>query len=161
MQNEAHSERLQAALLEILDEAMRVDEAACGKIRVYNPQNRTLEITAQRGFSDDFVQSFRAVHADEALACARAFRQGRRVTVPNVLTDPLAGPYREPAREEGFKAFQSTPLIGHGGKVVGTLSTHFPRVHQPSTAAQLVLDYLSTKAASLIESLGGPPPRAA
>ena len=157
MQNEEHRlQQLQAALLEVLEEAMSVDEAACGKIRVYNPQTRALEITAQRGFSEDFVESFRAVDADEELACARAFRLRRRVTVPNVSTDPNAQPYREPAREEGFKAYQATPLIGPDGSVVGTLSTHFPRVHQPSTSAQLVLDYLSGKAALLVASLNGP-----
>jgi GAF domain-containing protein len=162
MQNEEQRlQQLQAALLEVLEEAMSVDEAACGKIRLYNPQSRTLDITAQRGFSDDFVQSFRAIDADEELACARAFRLRRCVTVPNVSTDPLARPYRESARGEGFKAFQSTPLIGPDGRVVGTLSTHFPRVHHPSTSAQLVLDYLSAKAAALIASLGGPPPQAA
>ena len=162
MQNEEHRlQQLQAALLEVLEEAMSVDEAAFGKIRVYNPQTHALEITAQRGFSDDFVQSFRAIDTDEEVACARAFRMRRRVTVPNVSHDPLAKTYRELAREEGFKAFQATPLIGPDGKVVGTLSTHFPRVHQPSTSAQLVLDYLSGKAALLIASLMGPQSAAA
>lgn len=155
MQNEEHRlQQLQAALLEVLEEAMSVDEAACGKIRVYNPQTRALEITAQRGFSEDFVQSFRAVDADEELACARAFRLRRRVAVPNVSTDPHSTPYREPARAEGFKALQATPLIAPDGRVVGTLSTHFPRVHMPSASAALVLDYLSVKAATLIESFG-------
>jgi len=111
MQNEEHRlQQLQAALLEVLEEAMSVDEAACGKIRVYNPQTRALEITAQRGFSEDFVQSFRAVDADEELACARAFRLRRRVTVPNVSSDPLAKTYREPAREEGFGIEEATDM---------------------------------------------------
>lgn len=157
MQNEEHRlQQLQAALLEVLEEAMSVDEAACGKIRVYNPQAGTLEITAQRGFSDDFVESFRVVDTEDELACARAFRLRRRVTVPNVSTDPLAKTYVKRAGEEGFKALQSTPLIGPDGSVVGTLSTHFPRVHQPSTSAQLVLDYLSNKAALLVAALIGP-----
>jgi GAF domain-containing protein len=105
MTHEPHRKKqLEAALLEVLDEAMSVDQAACGKIRVYNADARTLEIQAQRGFSDGFVQTFRAVDADEELACARAFRLRRRVTVPNVTTDPFSAPYLEPSREEGFTA---------------------------------------------------------
>lgn len=156
MKNEEQRlKQLHDALLQVLDEALSVDDAACGKIRVYNPQTGALEIRAQRGFSEQFVQAFRAVDADEELACARAFRLRRRVTVPNVSVDPLTAPYREPAREEGFKALQATPLIGRDGRVVGTLSTHFPKVHAPSVAAGLVLDYLSSKAAALVETLDG------
>jgi len=155
MTHEQRLRRLEAALLEVLDEAMSVDQAACGKIRVYNPQAGTLDIQAQRGFSEEFVRSFRAIDADDDLACARAFRLRRRVTVANVSTDPQAAPYREPAREEGFKALQSTPLIAPDGRAVGTLSTHFARVHMPSASAAMVLDFLSARAASLIYALDG------
>lgn len=144
--------RLHAALLEILDEALTVDQAACGKIRVYDPDSGRLEIHAQRGFSDGFVRSFRAVDQRENMACARAFRLRHRVTVPDVSTDPLAAPFRAVARSEGFKSLQVTPLLASDGRVLGTLSTHFPRVHHPSTSATLVLDYLSKKAASVIEA---------
>ena len=143
---------LHAALLRVLDEAMKVDEARCGKIRVYNPESGSLEIRAQRGFSEDFVKSFAAVDPEDVVACARAFRLRHRVTVPDVIADPQSIAYRRPARDEGFKAMQSTPLIGPSGHVVGTLSTHFPRIHHPSRAAGLVLDYCSTKAAALIEA---------
>ena len=153
---EERRSNLHAALLEILDEALTVDQAACGKIRVYDPVSDSLEIRAQRGFSDGFVNSFRAVSKDEPVACARAFRLRHRVTVPDISADPLAEPYRAAARDEGFKAMQVTPLIGTGGRVVGTLSTHFPRIHHPSASAALVLDYLSRKAASIIEALFAP-----
>ena len=152
---EQRRQQLHDALLQLLDEAMSVDEAACGKIRVYNAQAGTLDIHAQRGFSEDFVQSFRTVATNDELACARAFRLRRRITVRNVSTDPLAAPYREPAREEGFRALQATPLIAPDGRVVGTLSTHFSSLHLPSASAALVLDYLSAKAATLIQSFGG------
>jgi len=150
--------KLHGALLKILDEALAVDHAACGKIRVYEPASESLEIRAQRGFSDDFVNSFRAVSKEEALACARAFRLRRRVTVPDVSADPQSAAFRAAARSEGFRAMQSTPLIGSRGHVIGTLSTHFARVHSPSTAAALVLDYLSQKAASVIEEHLPPQP---
>lgn len=146
---------LRAALLAILDEAMHVDKAARGKIRVYNPESGRLEISVQRGFSDDFVAAFGAIARDTSLACARAFRSRRRVTVPDVAREALPPDYREAARQEGFQAVQSTPLIGAGGRVLGTLTTHFEQVHLPSTSAALVLDYLSRKAASVLESRAG------
>ena len=112
---ETRRQDLHTALLEILDEAMHVDRAARGKIRVYNPESGRLEITVQRGFSDDFVAAFGAIARDGTLACARAFRQRRRVTVPDVSREPLPPDYREAARQEGFQAVQSTPVIGAGG----------------------------------------------
>lgn len=155
--DEKRRQQLHAALLEILDEAMHIDKAACGKIRIYNPESGRLEIGAQRGFSDGFVKSFEAVGQHETLACARAFRLRHRVTVPDVATDPFSGPYRSAAGTEGFTAMQSTPLLASDGRVLGTLSTHFSRAHHPSTSAALVLDYLSQKAAAVIENLGSPP----
>jgi GAF domain-containing protein len=151
--NDIRRQDLHAALLEILDEAMHVDRAARGKIRVYNPHTGRLEISVHRGFSDDFVAAFGAIERDTRLACARAFRLGRRVTVPDVSRDTLPDDYREAARQEGFQAVQSTPLISAGGKVLGTLTTHFEQVHLPSMSASLVLDYLSRKAAGVIECL--------
>lgn len=153
--DETRRQHAHAALLEILDEAMRVDHAARGKIRVYNPDSGRLEIRAQRGFSDGFVAEFGAIPQDTSLACARAFRSRRRVTVPDVSRDALPPDYREAARREGFQALQSTPVIGAGGRVIGTLTTHFGQVHLPSTSAALVLDYLSRKAAGVIEAQAG------
>lgn len=155
-EHERRKAELNQALLNILDEAMSVDEAACGKIRVYNPQAGTLEIRVQRGLSEEFLESFGAVREDEPSPCARAFRLRHRVTVPDVMLDPHAQSYRDAARAEGFKAMQVTPLIGAQGRVVGTLSTHFPRVHHPSKAATVVLDHWAKKAATMIERLEPP-----
>ena len=144
---------LYEALLEVLDEAIRVDAAACGKIRVYDPASGSLAIRAQRGFSEDFVRSFEAIDPDDELACARAFRLRHRIAVPDVTADPRSEPYHEAARNEGFRGMQATPVIGSQGQVLGTLSTHYPRVHHPSTSAGVLLDYLSRKAATLLETL--------
>lgn len=146
---------LRTTLLAILDEAMQVDDAARGKIRIYNPDSGRLEVRVQRGFSDGFLDSFGAIAQDEPLACARAFRTRRRVVVADVARDALPEDYRAAARQEGFQALQSTPVIGSGGRVLGTLVTHFPGVHLPSQSAAMVLDYLSRKAAGAIEALLG------
>jgi hypothetical protein len=151
---EAHRRsELHTGLLEILDEAMSADSATRGKIRIFNPQTGGLEIQAQRGFSEEFLDWFGVVKLDEPVACTRAFKLARRVTVKDVATDPLAATFRPVAQAEGFRSLQATPIVGSGGRVVGTLSTHFPRVHHPSKAATLVLDFWSSKAAALIETL--------
>jgi GAF domain-containing protein len=151
-QQEEDRLKLHAALLEVLDEAMKVDEAACGKIRIYDPDSRSLEILAQRGFSEAFVRSFGAVDTKDGLPCARAFRLRHRVAIPDVTRDPQAGPYRDYATHEGFRAMQVTPVMDGHGQVLGTLSTHFPRVHHPSTAGGVLLDYLSRRVASLLQT---------
>ena len=155
-EEERRKAELSRALLEVLDEAMHVDDAACGKIRVYNPLSGSLDIRVQRGLSDEFVASFGAVREDEPSPCARAFRLKHRVSIPDITQDPRSSVYRAAAEAEGFKAVQATPLITPNGRVVGTLSTHFPKVHHPSGAAATVLDHWAQKAALLIERLDPP-----
>jgi hypothetical protein len=132
---------------------MKVDAATCGKIRVVDPSTGTLEIEVQRGFSEHFIESFRVVDVTDEIASARALRLRHRVNVPDVAKDPHLERYHVIAKQEGFKAMQATPIFGVDGDIVGTLSTHFPRVHHPSTVAALVLDHCASKAGALIEAL--------
>jgi hypothetical protein len=149
--DESRGQDVHDTLLEILDEAIGVDAAASGKIRILDPRSGRLEISVQRGLSDGFVKIMHAVDPNGPIACARAFRLRHRVAVPDVAKDPHSAAYAA-AADGHFKAVQSTPLIGSGGRPLGTLSTHFARVHHPSKAAGLVLDYLARKAAAAIES---------
>jgi GAF domain-containing protein len=150
-ENRERGQKLQQRLLEVLDEALRVDDAAAGKIRVLDPESGTLEIRAQRGFSERFVNSFRVIDSDDELPSARAFRLRHRVAIPDVAHDGQTKALQEAAREEGFRAMQATPIVDSRGRVIGTLSTHFPTVHRPSSVSALMLDHCAAKAAALLE----------
>lgn len=144
---------LRRGLLQILDEAMQVDGAAAGKIRVARPDTSTLEIAVQRGFSDGFVEAFRAIASDDACPSARAVRWRKRVTVPDLARQPPDDPFLAAAREEGMRAMQATPILAPDGAVLGTLSTCFRHAYALSAAAALVLDHHASRAAPLIKDL--------
>lgn len=137
-----------AVLLEILDDAIAVDDAALGNIQLMNARLGALEIVAQRGFGAPFLNLFRTVRPDEPSACGRAFSSGRRVTIFDVDRDRPYIPYRSIAAQAGFRAVQSTPILLHG-EAVGVLSTHFAQPHHLSRAGARALDRCADAAAAV------------
>lgn len=101
---------------------MRADR---GNIQIADADGN-LQIAAHHGFSAEFLEYF-AVVDDTGSACGRAELARAPTVVADVRADPAFAPYREIAAASGFCAVQSTPLIGPAGRVVGMLSTHYPR----------------------------------
>ena len=145
---------LRRALLEILDEAMQLEGAAFGKIRIARPGDGVLQIEVHRGLSDAFVHAYRAVTPDDSCPSARAARTGKRIAVPDITRQPAEDPFLSAVREEGVRGMQATPIVDPDGRVVGTLSTLFRSVYAASFASALVLDHLARRAAALI-GMGG------
>jgi two-component system, chemotaxis family, CheB/CheR fusion protein len=141
------------ALYRVLDASIAMHRADFGNIQVYDPAIGKLEIVAQRGFKQDFLDSFRIVGIDDESACARAMRQGKQVTIEDVENDPAYAPYRETAAAAGYRAVQSTPLVSRRGGLIGILSTHFRRPHLPTDRELRMLDLYARQAADVIERL--------
>ena len=55
--------------------------------------------------------------------------------------------------EAGIRAFQTTPLIGRTGEIVGMFSTHYRTARHPEEADLRLLDLLARQAADLIERM--------
>jgi PAS domain S-box-containing protein len=144
---------LNAGLADVLENAIQTVAADLGNIQLYNPQTRALEIVAQRGFRQDFLDYFREVRVDEGSACAQAMRAGERIIIEDVNFDPAYEPHRQVAAAAGYRAVQSTPLKNRAGTVLGMLSTHFRTPHRPSERDERLLDLYARQAADLIERL--------
>ncbi len=84
--------------------------------------------------------------------CGTCFAQRQRIVVEDTETDPLFEPYRELARQAGFRAVHSTPLITRSGKIVGVLSTHFRQPHRPSDREIHLIDLCARQAVDFIEN---------
>jgi PAS domain S-box-containing protein len=146
-------DNLTTALEDVLENAMATVGADFGNIQLYNAQSEALEIVAQRGFRQDFLDYFHAVRVDEGPACARAMQSGERIVIEDVNLDPAYEPHRPVAAAAGYRAVQSTPLKTHGGALLGILSTHFRAPHRVSDRDQRLLDLYVRHAADLIERL--------
>jgi PAS domain S-box-containing protein len=144
---------LKLALEDVLENAIVTCGADFGNVQLLNTQSNVLEIVAQRGFREDFLNHFRAVRVDEGSACAQAMQRGDRIIIEDVELDPAFKPHRRVAAAAGYRAVQSTPLKTHDGKILGMMSTHFRAPHRLSERDQRLLDLYARHAADLIERL--------
>lgn len=119
-------------LLEILQAIMELQSADFGTIQQFDPAAGSLEIVAQQGFDNAFLDHFETVDAEDDSAGGRALRSGARIVIEDVDADPRYAPHRTAAAAAGYRAVQSTPILTPEGEQVGIVSTHFTRPHRPS-----------------------------
>jgi PAS domain S-box-containing protein len=141
---------LQPLLREVLDASIELLNADFGNIQLYDPDTGALKIAAQRGFEQEFLDHFDRVY-EGSTSCGTALERRSRVVVKDVLTEPSLAAHRPVVVAAGYRAVQSTPLIGRGGEVLGMLSTHFRRPHRPLERELRLLDLYARQAAELIE----------
>lgn len=138
------------SLLQVLDEAIKIDGAAKGNVQLVDEARGGLNMVVHRGFDLSFVQTFGHVRPDNPTCCARAARYLHRVIIPDVARDLLSGPYLSICRDNGFQSAQSTPVIGEDGLLKGVFSTYFSKPHYLSGEASRALDDCASKLARLI-----------
>jgi signal transduction histidine kinase len=144
---------LRTALSDILNAAIDLLRADMGNVQLYDPESHTLEIVAQQGFPQDFLDYFRRVGLHDGTACSRSVQSGERVIIEDIESDRLYDPHRAAASAAGYRAVQSTPLKNGAGHLLGVLSTHFRQPHRPSANELKMLDLYARLAADFIERL--------
>jgi PAS domain S-box-containing protein len=143
---------LQEGLQEILGAVIGLLGADKGNVQLLNDgERRVLTIAAHQGLSQEFLDYFREVSADDDSACGRSLRSGARVIIEDIEADAGYAPYRAIARAAGYRAVVSTPLLGFDGGLLGTISTHFSAVHRPSEQELHRLDLYLRQAADFIQ----------
>jgi signal transduction histidine kinase/DNA-binding response OmpR family regulator len=142
---------LNAALDDVLENAIAACGADFGNIQLLNARTNALEIAVQRGFQSDFLDHFSIVRVEDDSACARAMRSGERIAIEDVELDPAYELHRSAASAANYRAVQSTPLRSHHGGVVGMLSTHYITPHKLSEQNARLLDLYARHAADFIE----------
>ena len=140
-------------ILGLLDEAMTVQGALSGKVRLRAAGGRELQLVASRGLSEDFQRRFARIRADESAPSAIAWRTGRRVNVADAANDVRASLYREASAREGFVAMHSIPIGESEGPALGALSTHFRQAPFWSGADRIVLDHCAARLARLLKEI--------
>ena len=140
---------------QIMDAAMAVMGSQMASIQTVDESQGALRLLAFRGFGPEFGEIFALSRPDTNTSCSVATRMGRRVIVPDVETcNFIAGtPALEDLRKSGIRAVQSTPLFSRAGKLLGMISTHWRRPHQPLERELRLLDVLARQAADLMERL--------
>lgn len=141
---------LRPLLEEVLNATIELQGADFGNVQLYNQQTGELEIVAQRGFDQEFLDYFSSVVDNGDSACSRAMKRRERVIVEDVEADPDYESLRQIAAAAGYRAVQSTPLFDRNGELLGMLSTHFRRPHRPSERELRLTDLYAGQAAEII-----------
>jgi len=141
---------LNTMLYEILDATIEMHGASAGSVQLYDEEGLCLRTAAQRGFDPDFMYRFKSVRSGDGTACGLALASGQRVIVEDIEKEPLSSELRVIGRLARFRAVQSTPLISHGGKVLGMLNTHFREARHFSERELRMTDLYARHAADAI-----------
>jgi hypothetical protein len=134
-----------------LETVLSLARAERGNVQLADPASGALRIVAQHGFGQEFLDHF-AVVDDDRSACGRAARHGAQLVITDVVTDPAFTPHREVAAASGFRAVQSTPLIDMAGRVVGVVSTHYPRPYEPPARDMRIIRRYADLAGQILAS---------
>ncbi len=147
-----HDDRLDTLLEAILDAALAITGADKGFVQLCEPDTGALRLVAHRGFNRSGLDRFSAAYSSRS-ACGEAICQKERVIVADVAagTDWCDSAVREAALAAGINAYQSTPLIGRSGRLVGLISTHWRAPCTPDGHLLRRVDLLARQAADLIE----------
>lgn len=147
---------MQSLLESVLDVAvaiMRSDFASVQKLYPERGEAGELRLLAFRGFDPVATRFWEWVRADSGSTCGEAMRQGRRIIADDVEScDFMAGSEdRAVCLAGGIRAVQSTPLFSRSGRLLGMISTHWCKPHQPSEDELRRFDVLARQAADLID----------
>ena len=147
----SNSLELQPILEETLRAAAAGEGATMGMLSLTEPDSERLKVGASVGFDREFLDAVDQLELGEG-ACGMAYQARRRIVIEDTETDPACGSIRAMAAKAGFRAVHSTPLITRSGKVVGVLSTHFPKRHRPSLREMQLADLCARQAVDFIEN---------
>ncbi|HVY58612.1 MAG TPA: GAF domain-containing protein [Xanthobacteraceae bacterium] len=142
---------LKSAMARLLTDVVALHGAEFGDVQL--AADGILFLVDQSGFDAPFVTAFKHVEVSSTTACARAFRHRAAVLIRDVGEDPEFQPYRAAAVMAGFRAVQSTPLIGTDGTCIGVVSTHFANPHMPTAIEMQTLDDYARVAADFVRTL--------
>lgn len=142
-----------------LDEAVEIAGSDASSIQVLDPDRGGLRLAGWRGFHPVSAAVWELVVPASASTCGMALVTGERVVVPDLETeDALAGSADlHEYRRSRLRAVQSTPLVADDGRVVGMISTHWRRPHEPSAAELRRIDALARSARPRSDANGSGP----
>lgn len=147
---------VEALYEQILDTAVTILAADFASIQMLDADRGptgNLRLLGHRGFTEEAARFWEWVRLDSGSACGKALSTRQRVIVPDVLDcEFLADSIdRDMFIRTGIRTVQTTPLYSRSGTLLGMLSTHWRRPHDPTASELRSIDLLARQAADLID----------
>lgn len=141
----------EAAVATILVDVVALHGAEFGNVQL--SAGRKLIIVAKHGLRAPFLLAFGEVQTTDGCACGRAWKTGEPVVVVDVDLDEEYAPFREIAKEAGYRSVQSTPLISSDGTPMGMVSTLFANQYIPTNIEMAICKAYCVMAADYLQAL--------
>lgn len=106
-----------------LEQAMRIDSADFGNIRLLSRSSGNLRIVAQKGFQHDFMERFSTLDICCGCPYCRMHKEARPLLIPDLLDDTAFAAHRGMAFSSGVRSMVSVPVLSDG-RFIGVLSVH-------------------------------------
>ena len=137
-------------LRDVLNVAIEITGADKGNVQLL--ESGTLNMAAQTGFEQPFIEFFESVSGDDT-ACGVALQTKQRVIVEDIAKSEIySGKHSFDAmREADVLAVHSLPLLSSTGNVLGMISVHFAQAHRPSEQELRLMDLLARQTADYLE----------
>ncbi len=138
---------------QILDAAMTIMQSDHASMQTRDRASDDLQLLAWRGFHPESAQFWQRVQVESGSSCGHALRTKQRLVIADVeqCASLVGTADLEEYRRSGIRAVQSTPLIARSGELLGVLSTHWRRAHEPLSSELHLFDVLARLAADLLE----------
>jgi PAS domain S-box-containing protein len=151
-----HTADVNALYEKFVDAAMSIMDSDFASMQMLYPDRGDageLLLLAFRGFDPQAAKFWEWVRVDSQCSCGEALRTRQRVVVPDVrhCGFMMGTPDQSTSIATGIQATQSTPLLSRNGTMLGMISTHWRKSHQPTERDLRLLDILARQAADLIE----------
>jgi PAS domain S-box-containing protein len=147
-----HEENSEVIYDKIVEAAVDVMHSDCATLQMLDAERGALRLLAFRGVSPEAARTWHWVEPGDYTSCAAALQSRVRVLVPDLETsDVIPDGARDAHRAAGIRSMQSTPLFSRSGNIVGMISTHWRKPHEPSERDLRIFDILARQAADLIE----------
>ena len=140
---------IRGRLLESAAMQMGSDAAS---VQLLDAEKNELLLLGWTGFHPDSAAHWQRVPCGSESTCGAALKQRQRVIVADV-NDPACGLTQEGIacyNLSGLVAVQSTPVVSRDGRLLGMLSTHWRRSHEPADRDLAQFDVLARHAADLL-----------
>ncbi|MET0382583.1 MAG: ATP-binding protein [Burkholderiaceae bacterium] len=124
--------------------------ARLGLVSLFDARSGTLTIDASIGFPPAALARLLQTSGVDG-ACARVCATRERAIVDDVELAQADAGLRSLAREQGFRAVHSTPLVGPHGEVLGAISIHLDAPRTPTERERTLADICARKAAIFVE----------
>jgi hypothetical protein len=149
------AEEVGATVERMMNAAMAVMHSQFASIQLLEDggeDHSALLLLGHRGFTAEAAAFWRTVRLESQTTCGAALRAHQRVWVGDVDdNESLAGTEDLATyRQTGIIAVQSTPLVTSEGRLVGMISTHWDKRHQPSPGRFHEMDVLARQAADVV-----------